>query len=84
MKELKLEGCKPVSTPAEKQKPQEVAAAEETPQLSAEETTRFRSLTVRAAYLSTGRADIAEVKSLARHMQRPTAWVCMEQDSGDI
>eukprot|EP00438_Fugacium_kawagutii_P000480 Skav216940 [mRNA] locus=scaffold3396:50058:57739:+ [translate_table: standard] len=75
IKELKLEGCKPVSTPAEKQKQDEVAASEAMPQLSAEETTKFRSLTMRAAYLSTDRADISEaVKSLARHMQKPTEY----------
>ena len=77
VKALNLEGCKPVSTPAEKQKIQDVIAAEEQPDLEPEQVSQYRSLTMRAAYLSMDRADLAEAtKSLARHMQHPTeyAW----------
>jgi len=72
---LGLEGCKPVSTPAEKQKMSDILSSEEMSELEREELTQFRSLTMRAAYLSADRADIAEaVKSLARHMSSPTAY----------
>ena len=74
IKALGLEGGKSVATPAEKQKPDEVMAAESLPPLGKEESTLYRSLTMRAAYLSSDRADISEaVKSLARHMQAPTS-----------
>ena len=72
---LGLEGCKPVSTPAEKQKMSDILSSEEMSELEREELTQFRSLTMRAAYLSADRADVAEaVKSLARHMSSPTAY----------
>ena len=75
IRELKLEGCKPVSAPAEKQKQGDVIASEELPALDATEASRYRSLTMRAAYLSGDRADLSEaVKTLARHMQSPTAY----------
>lgn len=77
VKALNLEGCKPVTTPAEKQKMEDVIAAEEQPSLEPEKASQYRSLTMRAAYLSMDRADLAEAtKSLARHMQNPTeyAW----------
>ena len=77
VKALKMENAKPVSTPAEKQKLNEVLAAEGMPGLPAEMASQYRSLTMRAAYLSLDRPDLSEcVKSLARHMQAPSeyAW----------
>ena len=75
VKELGLEGCKAVGTPSEKPKLSEVMMAEEELTLEPAEASRYRSITMRAAYLSLDRADIAEaVKSLARHMQGPTPY----------
>ena len=75
IKALGLEEGKSVATPAEKQKADEVSASENLPTLEKEEATLYRSLTMRAAYLSSDRADISEaVKSLARHMQAPTSY----------
>lgn len=77
VKALKLENAKPVSTPAEKQKLNEILAAEGMPGLPAEMASQYRSLTMRVAYLSLDRPDLSEcVKSLARHMQAPSeyAW----------
>ncbi len=75
VKELNLGTCKPVSTPSEKPKLADVMAAEELLVLEQAQVSRYRSLTMRAAYLSLDRADIAEtVKSLARHMQGPTSY----------
>ena len=75
IKALGLEEGKSVATPAEKQKADEVSASENLPTLEKEEATLYRSLTMRAAYLLSDRADISEaVKSLARHMQAPTSY----------
>ena len=75
IKALGLEEGKSVATPAEKQKADEVSASENLPTLEKEEATLYRSLTMRAAYLSSDRADISEaVKSLARHMRAPTSY----------
>jgi len=75
VKELNLGTCKPVSTPSEKPKLADVMAAEERLVLEPAQVSQYRSITMRAAYLSLGRADIAEaVKSLARHMQGPTSY----------
>ena len=77
VKALKLENGKAVSTPSEKQKLNEILAAEGMPELPAEMASQYRSLTMRAAYLSLDRPDLSEsVKSLARHMQAPSdyAW----------
>ena len=66
-----------MSTPAEKQELSEVAESEEMPVLEPSEVSRYHSFTMRVAYLSMDRADIAEAtKVLARHMQHPTeyAW----------
>eukprot|EP00435_Cladocopium_sp_Y103_P058260 s42_g20.t1 len=75
VKALNLEGCKPVATPAEKQKLSDVLAAEEMSMLEPEQASKYRSLTMRAAYLSMDRADLGEsVKTLARYMQKPHAY----------
>ncbi|CAJ1341845.1 unnamed protein product, partial [Effrenium voratum] len=72
---LNLEESKWVSTPAEKQKLTDVLAAEGLPELDETATAQYRSLTMRAAYLSMDRADLSEaVKSLARHMKSPTSY----------
>ena len=75
VKSLKLEGSKRVSSPAEKPKLEEVLAAENLPLLSKDQCSEYRSLTMRAAYLSSDRPDISEaVKTLARFMSKPTEY----------
>ena len=75
VKGLSLEGGKPVNTPGEKLSSED--AFKEFPALDAERASLYRSLTMRAAYLSLDRADIAETtKNLARSMATPDelAW----------
>ena len=75
VKELDLTNAKAVTTPSEKQRQEDVLDAEDLPVLSPEEASKYRSLVMRAAYLSLDRADIAEmVKGLARHMKAPTSY----------
>ena len=73
VKQLGLQDAKPVVTPSEKMTAQEALAVAEMGTLPAEQSKSYRSLVMRAAYLSLDRADIAEtVKSLARDMANPT------------
>ena len=76
------QGSKGVSTPREKQKDEVVMAALRGPRMSPGDATRFRSLTMRLAYLSQDRADLAETsKTLAQRMKEPTVpdWVNMKR-----
>ena len=78
--ELDQGGVKSVATPSEKQKGEE--AFDEHPLLDSERASRYRSLTMRAAYLSLDRADISEaVKTLARKMSAPDelAWTRLKR-----
>ena len=78
--ELDQSGVKSVATPSEKQKSEE--AFDEHPLLDGERASKYRSLTMRAAYLSLDRADIAEsVKTLARKMSAPDelAWTRLKR-----
>lgn len=73
VKQLSLDGpgVKPVATPGEKQKGED--ALKEFPTLDPERSKLYRSLVMRAAYLSLDRADLCEaVKTLARSMSSPT------------
>jgi hypothetical protein len=73
VKDLGLEGSKGVDTPAEKKSSEQQMADAESPQLYAEEALRYRSVTMRSAYLAQDRPDLSNTtKGLARHMQQPT------------
>ncbi|CAE7245381.1 unnamed protein product [Symbiodinium sp. CCMP2592] len=75
VKSLGLETAKPVTTPAEKQTLQSVLASMTMPPLPPDQASLYRSVVMRASYLSQDRADIAEaVKTLARRMQSPTEY----------
>ena len=75
VKTLGLETAKPVTTPAEKQTLQSVLASMSMPTLPPDQASLYRSVVMRASYLSQDRADIAEaVKTLARRMQSPTEY----------
>ena len=70
VKQLQLEGAREVSTPSTKQTGEE--AFIETPPLNHEQAKIYRSLVMRAAYLSLDRGDLCEaVKTLARSMSVP-------------
>ncbi|CAK9049785.1 Retrovirus-related Pol polyprotein from transposon TNT 1-94 [Includes: Protease [Durusdinium trenchii] len=70
VKQLQLEGAREVSTPSVKQTGEE--AFVETPPLNHEQAKTYRSLVMRAAYLSLDRGDLCEaVKTLARSMSVP-------------
>lgn len=72
LRELNLEKAKSAKTPAEKKKHSEVMKAMEQPPLDEGMQRKYRSLTMRAAFLAQDRPDIAEAtKSLARHMKTP-------------
>lgn len=73
VKQLGLEDAKEVITPNEKPKPSDVEEAERSKPLNESMAKMYRSVVMRAAYLSLDRADLAEtVKCLARSMQTPT------------
>ena len=72
IRQLNLENAKSVVTPSEKKKSSEVLASVGLPPVTAEQTTLYRSLVMRAQFLAQDRADIAEtVKSLTRKMKAP-------------
>ena len=69
---MSLQNAKSVSTPAEKKKARDVLASAGLPTVTAERTTLFRSLVMRAQFLAQDRADLSEaVKSLTRKMKGP-------------
>ena len=72
IRQLNLENAKSGVTPSEKKKSSEVLASVGLPPVTAEQTTLYRSLVMRAQFLAQDRADIAEtVKSLTRKMKAP-------------
>ena len=72
IKELHPENVKPAKTPGDKKKHSEVMKTLELPPLDEGMQRKYRSLTVRAAFLAQDRPDIAETtKCLARHMKAP-------------
>lgn len=76
LRELGVAGAKPVSSPGVAQQ------SFENKELSAEDTKMYRSLTMRAAYLSMDRPDIIySVKEAARDMSRPTesSWLKLKR-----
>ena len=71
VKSLNLESAKGVTTPSVKKRLEEVLAT--SPQLDALRTRQYRSVVMRAAYLSQDRPDLSySTKELARDMQKPT------------
>ena len=71
VKTLNLESAKGVTTPSVKKSLEEVLTM--FPQLNALQTRRYRSVVMRAAYLSQDRPDLScSTKELARDMQKPT------------
>ena len=71
VKSLNLESAKGVTTPSVKNRLGEVLAT--SPQLDALQTRQYRSVVMRAAYLSQKRLDLSySTKELARDMQKPT------------
>ena len=71
VKSLNLESAKGVTTPSVKKRLEEVLTT--FPQLNALQTKQYRSVVVRAAYLSQDRPDLSySTKELARDMQKPT------------
>ena len=72
LRELELERCKPVKTPSEKMSAEDAQAKLEAPTVSPDRLSFFRSLVMRASYISQDRPDISEcVKSPARRMHEP-------------
>ena len=71
VKSLNLESSKGVTTPSVKKRLEEVLTT--FPQLNALQTRQYRSVVMRAAYLSQDRPDLSySTKELARDMQKPT------------
>ena len=80
VRQLGLESARAVTTPNEKKKLTDVLAANGLPPVSRERATFYRSLVMRAQFLSLDRADLSEtVKCLTHKMQNPT-----EQDLSDL
>jgi len=74
LKEMGLKVCdKPAPSPATKKKHEDLERILKSKPLDAGQAKRYRSTTMRAAYLAQDRPDIAEpVKSLAQGMSKPT------------
>ena len=71
VKSLNLESAKGVTTPSVKKRLEDVLTT--SPQLDALQTRKYRSVVMRAAYLSQDRPDLSySTKELARDMQKPT------------
>ena len=71
VKSLKVESAKGVTTPSVKKRLEDVLTT--SPQLDALQTRKYRSVVMRAAYLSQDRPDLSySTKELARDMQKPT------------
>ena len=71
VKSLNLESAKGVTTPSVKKRLEEVLTT--FPQLNALQTKQYRSVVMRAAYLSQDRPDLSySTKELARDTQKPT------------
>ena len=80
IRQLNLLNAKSVTTPAEKKKSSEVLASVGLPPVTAEQTTLYRSLVMRAQFLAQGGADLSEaVKSLTRKVKAPN-----ESDMKDL
>ena len=80
VRQLGLESARAVTTPNEKKRLTDVLAANGLPPVNKERATFYRSLVMRAQFLSLDRADLSEtVKCLTRKMQNPT-----EQDLSDL
>ena len=80
VKQLNLSDAKGVNTPSVKETGED--AFKESKPLNSEDSRMYRSLVMRAAYLSLDRADIAEsVKCLARSMATPdeTSWLKLKR-----
>ena len=72
IKEMNMTGTKGVETPAVKRTNEKQTADARARPLPPEEATKYRSLTMRIAYLSQDRPDLSEVsKTMARGMQTP-------------
>ena len=80
VRDLGLTEGKSVSTPSIRRKHEDVEEYLKARKLEPHESTQFRSMVMRASYLSQDRADIAEaVKNLARKMKEPN-----EEDVKDL
>ncbi|CAK0880049.1 unnamed protein product, partial [Prorocentrum cordatum] len=80
--ELGLSKANGVDTPMEKRSADKQMMDAKSAALGAAEASRFRSLTMRVAYLSQDRLDLAEAsKTLARSMQTPTeaSWLMLKR-----
>ena len=80
IRQLNLQNAKSVTTPAEKKKNSEVLASVGLPPVTAEQTTLYRSLVMRAQFLPQDRAALSEaVESLTRKIKAPN-----ESDMKDL
>ena len=80
IRQLNLQNAKSVATPSEKKKASDVLASVGLPPVTADQTTLYRSLGMRAQFLAQDRADLSEtVKSLTRKMKAPN-----ESDMKDL
>ena len=74
VRDLGLEKANAVATPSIKVKVEEAIANSKLPPLGKDETTSFRSATMRSSYVAQDRADLGVVcKELARSMQQPNS-----------
>ena len=69
---MKLNGAKGVDSPRVRRNEEETAQIENSEKLTSAESTLYRSLVMKMAYVAQDRDDIAEaVKCLTRHMKEP-------------
>ena len=69
---MKLIGVKSVDSPRVRRNGEQTARIESSEKLTSAESTSYRSLVMKLAYVAQDRVDIAEaVKCLTRHMKEP-------------
>ena len=72
---MKLNGAKGIDSPRVRRTEEQTAQIENSEKLTSAESTLYRSLVMKLAYVPQGRVDIAEaVKCLTRHMKEPRKW----------
>ena len=72
LESMKLNGAKGVDSPRVRRNEEQTAQIENSENLTSVESTLYRSLVMKLAYVAQDRIDIAEaVKFLTRHMKEP-------------
>ena len=85
LESMKLNGAKGVDSPRVRRNEEQTAQIESSEKLTSVESTLYRSLVMKLAYVAQDRIDIAEaVKCLTRHMKKPRRTHARTQKVGSI